>query len=187
MQLTTANSLIAAALVAGTLFSAPVQAQSSAVSQYKLAVDTTLVLGATTEAGQLRILNNGPANAEVRWFDPKAGTWDAQVLEAGESLLSERGQVVRISKDTLVCLLGQASKEKAGLRSTSGFYSMPLVPTPEDDKLDPKPDQKKASSTAHFPSALCLQPPSVFLTELNSVKTELNFEAKKNTELKKRS
>ena len=51
MQLTTTNRLLSAALVAGALFSAPAQAQSSAVTPYKLLVDSTLVLGETTGDG----------------------------------------------------------------------------------------------------------------------------------------
>jgi hypothetical protein len=144
MQPITAHRLFAAALVTGTLLSAPVQAQSSELSTYKLLVDTTLVLGSTTEDGLMRVLNNGPASAEVRWFDPKAGDWDSQLLEAGESLLSERGHTVRVSQDTLVCLLGQAasSKDKAGYRGTNGFYSLPMADEKPD--ADSKDDASKS-------------------------------------------
>jgi len=141
MPFTHANRLFAAALVAGAILSGPVQAQSTAISQYKLQVDSTLVLGETTQSGLLRVLNNGPADAEVRWFDPQAGAWNTQALEAGESLLSVLGHNVRVSENTLVCLIGKtaSSKDKAGYRGTTGFYSLPLVPTPEKDGVETKP------------------------------------------------
>jgi len=157
MQLTTTNRLLSAALVAGALFSAPAQAQSSAVTQYKLLVDSTLVLGETTGDGLLRVLNNGPANAEVRWFDPRAGAWDIQMLEAGESLLSERGHAIRVSEGTFVCLLGEAGgKEKAGYRNTSGFYSMPLASTPDkgsESKAESKAESKDKAESKSKPAA----------------------------------
>ena len=150
MKLSNSPLFAVAALAAGTLFTAPAQAQASELARYKLQVGTTMVLGETARDGDLRVLNNGPANVEVRWFNQKVGAWDSQVLEAGESLMGERGQVVRISADSLVCMIGHASKEKAGLISTSGFFSIESALSPskgKGTKTKPQPKTKPATKT----------------------------------------
>ena len=141
----TAKSIISAALVATTLLSsAPAQAQASAITEYKLRVDSTLVLGEAASTGKLRVLNNGPASTEVRWFDPKVGAWSSQILGVGQSLLSQRGRTLTISSGTLVCLVGEAAdtKDKAGYRVTKGYFSMPPVPAPKEVKEQAKQKSK---------------------------------------------
>jgi hypothetical protein len=143
MKLTTKN-IISAALVATTLLSsAPAQAQASAISEYKLRVDSTLVLGEATATGKLRVLNNGPASTEVRWFDPKVGAWSSQTLAVGQSILSQRGKALTVSTGTLVCLVGQKAntKDKAGYIFTKGYFSMPMAPV-QDEKEQAKQKTK---------------------------------------------
>ena len=146
----TAKSIISAALVATTLLSsAPAQAQASAITEYKLRVDSTLVLGEAASTGKLRVLNNGPASTEVRWFDPKVGAWSSQILGVGQSLLSQRGRTLTISSGTLVCLVGEAAdtKDKAGYRVTKGYFSMPPVPAPKEAKKKDKQKSKPKTQT----------------------------------------
>lgn len=144
----TAKNIISAALVATTLLSSsPAQAQGAGITEYKLRVDSTLVLGEAASTGKLRVLNNGPASTEVRWFDPKVGAWSSQTLAVGQSLLSQRGRTLTISTGTLVCLVGEAadSKDKAGYRVTKGYFSMPPAPTPEEAKKQDKQKSKPKS------------------------------------------
>ncbi|MDE0892651.1 MAG: hypothetical protein OSB14_10765 [Planctomycetota bacterium] len=164
----TAKNIISAALVATTLLSSsPAQAQGGGITEYKLRVDSTLVLGEAASTGKLRVLNNGPASAEVRWFDPKVGAWSSQTLAVGQSLLSQRGRTLTISTGTLVCLVGEAAdtKDKAGYRTTKGYFSMPPVPAPKEVKeqakqkskpkaqADSKGDAKKKSAPKEKPKA----------------------------------
>jgi len=141
----TAKNIISAALVATTLLSSsPAQAQGGGITEYKLRVDSTLVLGEAASTGKLRVLNNGPASTEVRWFDPKVGAWSSQILGVGQSLLSQRGRTLTISSGTLVCLVGEAAdtKDKAGYRVTKGYFSMPPVPAPKEVKEQAKQKSK---------------------------------------------
>jgi hypothetical protein len=146
----TAKSIISAALVATTLLSSsPAQAQGAGITEYKLRVDSTLVLGEAASTGKLRVLNNGPASTEVRWFDPKVGAWSSQTLAVGQSLLSQRGRTLTISTGTLVCLVGEAAdtKDKAGYRTTKGYFSMPPVPAPKEVKKQDKQKSKPKTQT----------------------------------------
>jgi len=144
----TAKNIISAALIATTLLSsAQAQTEASGVTEYKLRVDSTLVLGTAASTGKLRVLNSGPATAEVRWFDPKVGAWSSQSLGVGQSLLSQRGKTLTISTGTLVCLIGKAAdtKDKAGYRITKGYLSMPAAPEQKEAKKQDK--QKTAPKT----------------------------------------
>ena len=156
MKLSNSPLLAVAALAAGTLFTAPAQAQSAELARFKVEVGATVVLGETARDGDLRVLNNGPATLEIRWFDARSRAWDSQLLEAGQSLVGERGRVVRVSEDSLVCMIGHASKEKAGLISTSGFFSMESALSPSkgkgtktkpQSKTKPQPKTKPATKT----------------------------------------
>jgi|GEM_PF-5960160 len=150
MKLSNSPLLAAAALAAGTLFTAPAQAQSAELARFKVEVGATVVLGETARDGDLRVLNNGPATLEVRWFDAQRRAWDSQLLEAGQSLMGERGRAVRVSEDSLVCMIGHASKEKAGLISTSGLFSMESALSPskgKGTKTKPQPKTKPATKT----------------------------------------
>ena len=146
----TAKNIISAALVATTLLSSsPAQAQGGGITEYKLRVDSTLVLGEAASTGKLRVLNNGPASTEVRWFDPKVGAWSSETLAVGQSLLSQRGRTLTISTGTLVCLIGEAAdtKDKAGYRATKGYFSMPAVPAQKEVKKQDKQKSKPKTQT----------------------------------------
>ena len=156
----TAKSIVSAALIATTLLSpAQAQAQASGITEFKLRVDSTLVLGTAASTGKLRVLNSGPATTEVRWFDPKVGAWSSQDLGVGQSLLSQRGKTLTISSGTLVCLVGKAAdtKDKGGYRMTKGYLSMPATPeqkeTKKQDKQKTKPKTGKGGAAKEKPKA----------------------------------
>lgn len=82
--------------------------------------DAEIIYAVATSSGDLKVVNEGPGRARVRWIDPATGAEDLEVL-GDEEVLFTNGQLgARVSAGTLVVI------EKLGSAVLSrGFAFLP--------------------------------------------------------------